>query len=137
MEMKYKKISELEEITEVSENSYLPVLDNGAMKKISASGLNTTGGGSSPVIFIVSNGAIYSDASYSAQATAEEIVDAYMAGTAFVRAAGDYVANKVVAFQVSTGISSAWPVWESSGTVYFSQIYFNLGEVSAAMNKYF
>lgn len=141
MEMKYKKISELEEITEVSENSYLPVLDNGAMKKISASGLNTTGGsaagGSKPVVFFVSSSTLYKDKSYSTAATAEDVVDAYMAGSAFVRVGNDYVANKITAFNISTGLGSAWPVWQSSGSTYSDQIYFNLNEISNAMQKYF
>ena len=104
----YKKISDLEEITEVTEGATVPVLDgDGKMKRISAAGIGSgsSGGGSAaPVVFKVSNGFLTHYDNANVWATTEEVVDAYFAGNAYIYAAygDDYAPQKVIGFYISS-----------------------------------
>lgn len=104
MAYEFKKLSEvsLQENTTEATNIYIE--ENGETKRIPA---NTLIGSSNndPVIFTPSSGYLYHG---SAVATADEVVDAYMAGKAYVKN-GDALLEPVTCFYISANGSICRP----------------------------
>lgn len=109
----YKKISDLEEITEVTDGATIPVLDgDGVMKRISAAGIGNgngndngngnSGGTAAPIIFEESEVLRYYNEPGS-WARVEDIVDAYFAGNAYIGMTqyNVYCPQKIVGFSIS------------------------------------
>lgn len=92
----YKKISDLEAVTTLPSDAYIPVMDNdGVLKRIPRSyfcvsgdidlnnGNNNSGTNTKPSVFGYRNGDLY-HVNSNTLASSEEIFSAYVAGKAFV-----------------------------------------------------
>lgn len=78
----YKKVSDLEQVTEVKDGATVPVLDgDGVMKRISAAGI---GSGATTTFFKISNSTLTPYENNNVFSTLDEVLDAYFGGTAYV-----------------------------------------------------
>ena len=80
MAIEFRDVADLEEITEIPEDADILVIVDGVAKRISKENAKF-GGGSVTTFYVTSSKKIYIDAAKTAEATPQQIYDAYMAGT--------------------------------------------------------
>lgn len=133
MAYEFKKLSEVESLSEAPEGANLLAEIDGEVKRIPSDGLKS-GGSATPVVFKVSNSKILHYETGEA-ASAEEVVDLYMAGMAYIDSGRD-IANRIVGFNLSSG--GYCPVVLNSNNTLLSQQYACIieDEFKTAMSKY-
>lgn len=103
-EYKPRKLAEVDVVAEPADTANVLIEQDGEIKRAPKTAVG--GGGGKPVIFRLSNDAMYSDVACTKQATVADVVDAYFANRAYFEMSsmdGTRAPQKVIGFYFSGG----------------------------------
>ena len=135
MAYEFKKLSEVESLSEAPEGASLIAEIGGEIKRIPSNGLGS-GGSTTPIVFKLSNDKYLQNKDTNDIATAEEIVDAYMSGNAYVINNSYNCPEKIIGFTLSNEKFMPMAMEIVSGIMYKYETTDSYASFIAAFNKY-